>query len=176
MEDGDEFIGDGYHLRVIHTPGHTAGTCCFYEPTQKILFSGDHILKHISPNPLVEIKPKMLFNTGCSSLRTYLESLVRVSELDVRFVFPGHGEYLEDLSSIVCSYRLHHQQRLKVVWNALRKKETSPYNLLDDVFPNAPEEDLFLAVSEILVHLDLLLNEGKVEIVDSGPPARYRAI
>ena len=55
MEDGDEFTGDGYHLKVIHTPGHSPGASCLYECRQKILFSGDHIIKHITPNPLVEI-------------------------------------------------------------------------------------------------------------------------
>jgi len=52
MEDGDEFRGDGYHLKVIHTPGHSSGSCCLYECRHKVLFSGDHIIKHITPNPL----------------------------------------------------------------------------------------------------------------------------
>jgi len=31
MEENDRFYGTDYDLRVIHTPGHTPGNCCFYE-------------------------------------------------------------------------------------------------------------------------------------------------
>ena len=58
FEEGREFEGDGYRLKVIHTPGHTPGSCCIYECGQKILFSGDTLIKHITPNPLVVIKTK----------------------------------------------------------------------------------------------------------------------
>lgn len=37
-------FGD-YHLRVIYTPGHTRGGCCFYEADEKICFSGDTLFK-----------------------------------------------------------------------------------------------------------------------------------
>ena len=38
----DEIIRiNNYRLRVIHTPGHTAGHCCFYEENSKIAFLAD---------------------------------------------------------------------------------------------------------------------------------------
>jgi hydroxyacylglutathione hydrolase len=44
----DEFLHDqeersfaGYKVRVMHTPGHTAGGCCYYFPEERVLFSGD---------------------------------------------------------------------------------------------------------------------------------------
>jgi len=48
--------------------------------------------------------------------------------------------------------------------------------LIDNVFPFVPEDDLFLAVSEIVVHLEILINEGRAELADPGPPALYRAL
>jgi glyoxylase-like metal-dependent hydrolase (beta-lactamase superfamily II) len=176
MKDGDEFIGDGYNLKIIHTPGHSPGTCCLYDSQHKVLFSGDHIIKHITPNPFIEMNHDKLSDPKYQSLKAYLDSLDKLIGLDVRFVFPGHGEYIEDLPSIISAYREHHQQRMNLVWDALKKKSRPIYHLIEDVFPFVPENDVFLAVSEIFVHLEILINEGRAELTDPGPPALYRAL
>lgn len=41
LEDGEEFELIGVKWRVISTPGHTIGSCCYYLPDQAVLFSGD---------------------------------------------------------------------------------------------------------------------------------------
>ena len=63
-----------------------------------------------------------------------------------------------------------------MVWNALKKNSRPIYQLIDDVFPYVPENDVFLAVSEILVHLEILIKEGRAELADAGTPALYRAL
>jgi len=45
LKDGDVLTLGDSSLKVIHTPGHTKGSCCFYCEKQKILFSGDTIFK-----------------------------------------------------------------------------------------------------------------------------------
>ena len=176
MEDGDEFAGNGFRLRVIHTPGHSPGACCLYESRQKVLFSGDHIIKHITPNPLVEIDLDRLRNPQYQSLKAYLNSLNKLAGLNVRFVYPGHGEYIQGLRGIIFSYRDNHKKRMELVWRALKKKSRPIYHLIDDVFPFVPENDVFLAASEIFVHLEILIAELRAELVDPGPPALYRAL
>lgn len=176
MENGDEFEGDGYRLTVIHTPGHSPGTCCLHESQQKVLFSGDHIIKHITPNPFVEVHRNHLRDTQYQSLRAYLESLDKLDGLDVRYVFPGHGEYIEDLPRIISSYKAHHRERMDLVWKALKVQSRSIYDLIDDVFPFVPENDVFLAVSEIFVHLEILINERRAALADPGPPSLFRAL
>ena len=176
IEDGDEFVGDGYHIRVIHTPGHSPGMCCLYESTQKILFSGDHIIKHITPNPILEINRDRLREPDYQSLKAYRASLEKIAGLDVNFVFPGHGEYVEDLPGIITEYKGHHEQRMELVWHAIKKKRRPLYHLVSEIFPEMPENDLFLALSEIIAHLEILINEGRAELADPGPPALYRAL
>ncbi len=176
MEDGDVFEGEDYALRVIHTPGHTPGTCCLYETSQKVLFSGDHIIGHITPNPLFELRKDTLRNPDYLSLKEYIRSLEKVKDMDVRYVFPGHGQYVEDLPDLVESYRWHHRERMDRIWTALNKKSRPLYHIIDEVFDFVPEYDGFLAISEIMVHLELLIEEGQAELADPGPPAYYRAI
>lgn len=176
MEDGQVFEGDDYRLRVIHTPGHTPGTCCLYESRQKILFSGDHIIKHITPNPLFELKKEILRDPEYRSLKAYIQSLEKIRGIEARYVFPGHGEFIEDLPAVIASYRRHHHKRMERIWKALKKRSRPLYHIVGEVFDFVPEYDGFLAISEILVHLELLIEEGRVELVDPGPPATYRAI
>ena len=176
LTDGDEFSGDGYRLKVVHTPGHTAGSVCLYEPEQRILFSGDTMIKHITPNPLVELRKYGLKNSNYQSLPTFLKSLDNISKLDVRYVFSGHGEYMDDMHQIISTYKAHHRQRMDSIWKALKKSSRPIYQLIDDVFPVVPEGDTFLAVSEIAVHLEVLINEGRAELMDPGPPAVFRAV
>jgi len=176
LENGDEVVGDGYHLKVIHTPGHTPGSCCFYESRQRILFSGDSIIKHITPNPLVAITRNRLQDTGYKSLKAYSRSLDKLAGLDIKYVFPGHGEYIEDLRSVILSYKEHHRDRMELIWNALNKQAGPLYDIIEDVFLQVPEGDVFLAISEILVHLEILIDEGRAELVDPGPPALYRSL
>lgn len=176
MEDGDVFQGEGYRLQVVHTPGHSTGACCFYEPERRILFSGDHVIGHITPNPLVEISRSRLRNPQYRSLKAYLDSLERLTLLEVDLVLPGHGAPVTDLAGLLAGYRIHHEQRKERVWEALRRDPRPIFHLIRDVFPEVPEDDIFLAVSEILVHLELLIDEGRAELIDPGPPATFRAL
>ncbi len=44
LDDGDELdLGNDIRLRVIHSPGHTAGSACFYWESASVLFSGDAV-------------------------------------------------------------------------------------------------------------------------------------
>jgi len=175
INDGDEIVGEGFQLKIIHTPGHTAGSCCVYESGHKILFSGDHIIKHITPNPLVELKRSHLEDPSYQSLKAYTDSLDKLTGLDVRFVFPGHGEYIENLPDIISSYKNHHHQRMDLLWHSLKKKPRPLYDLVDEIFPDMPPNEIFLAISDLFAHLEILINDGRVKIIDPGPPALYQS-
>jgi len=176
LEDGDELEGEGFLLKVVHTPGHTAGSICLLEINSRVLFTGDSIIKHISPNPLVELRREHLRDRSYKSLVSYLRSLERLRTLDLAFVFPAHGEYITDHREIIETYVLHHRERMDLIWSALKKKSKSIYGLIDEIFPYMPEDHIFLGVSEIMSHLEVLIGEGRAKAIEGGPPAIFCAI
>lgn len=76
-------IGNNEYLEVIHTPGHTPGCICLYEPKSKSLFSGDTVF----PNGSIG---RSDLPGGDSS--TLIKSIEKLTELDVEIMYPGHGE------------------------------------------------------------------------------------
>jgi len=81
LKDGDIIEADGLRLRTIHTPGHSAGSCCFYEEKLKVLFTGDTVF---SANAVGRVDLK----TGNAS--ELLDSLEKLSTIEVQTLCPGH--------------------------------------------------------------------------------------
>ena len=82
-------------LRVIHTPGHTPGSCSFLREADRTLIAGDCVLKRITPNPILSpdpVDPSRRFR----SLAEYLVSLARIRSLSPTLVHGGHGDAVTD--------------------------------------------------------------------------------
>jgi len=45
FSDQEEFCAAGFSVRVLHTPGHTVGSTCYYLPEEGVLFSGDTLFR-----------------------------------------------------------------------------------------------------------------------------------
>lgn len=80
-----------YRLHTLHTPGHTSGCICLYEPDHRLLFTGDTVLAG------------GLISDVCASgnISDYVNSLDRLRALRIDEIFPGHGKFstspIEDL-------------------------------------------------------------------------------
>ena len=70
-----------FSLRVIHTPGHTKGSVCFYDEEQKLLFSGDTLFKDACGRTDLQ----------GGSEEQLIESLLNLKFLDFEILLPGHG-------------------------------------------------------------------------------------
>ena len=82
-EEGDKIdIGNGEYLEVIHTPGHSKGSICLYEPISKSLFSGDTVFPGGGFG-------RMDFE-GSEPERMH-GSVEKLTKLDVKTLYPGHG-------------------------------------------------------------------------------------
>lgn len=164
IKDGDIFEFRDFLLIAISLPGHTGGHMGFLEPASGTLFAGDTLLPHASPNPLLE---PILEPEGDSpahrrrSLKQYLESLDRMEALDLKRVYPGHGPVINNPAETIQYMREHHARRLDVVHTTLSFDGLSAYEVSKRLYPNVNGYDHFLAVSEVIGHLDVLVEQGR---------------
>jgi glyoxylase-like metal-dependent hydrolase (beta-lactamase superfamily II) len=148
---------------VLHTPGHAAGLICLYDAADRILLSSDHLLADISSNPVVEPPPPG-HKERLRSLVLYREALRRVAALDVARALPSHGPVVDDVAGLVARRLAFHQRRLDRILQALRAAGAcTTWQITLALFPDRSPLDTFLAVSEVIGHLDILELEGRIE-------------
>ncbi len=79
LHDGDSIELGNRTLSVIHTPGHSPGHCCFYEPNRKYLFSGDLIYSGCLDAFYPTTDPQL-----------FGQSVKKIRRLDIARVLPAH--------------------------------------------------------------------------------------
>jgi glyoxylase-like metal-dependent hydrolase (beta-lactamase superfamily II) len=175
LEDEDEVQMGGVKWVALHTPGHALGHLCFYHPQSQFLLSGDHLLRDITSNPVLET-PREGMSDRPRSLPHYVRSLRRIRELDVQKVFPGHGEPVYDHRLLVDEILTHHTMRERLILQLLREQDCTVYELGAALFGGKlPGVELFLVMSEIIGHLDILEMDGKVRRVETDGRAVWSA-
>ena len=83
---------------------------------------------------------------------------------------------IDDLKGIIDSYKAHNLQRKRLVYEALQVKPRAIFDLIHEIFPGLPDNELFLAASDLWAHIEILINEDQAERIEPGPPALYRAL
>ncbi|MBA2525017.1 MAG: MBL fold metallo-hydrolase, partial [Pyrinomonadaceae bacterium] len=160
-------------LRVVHTPGHTPGSCSFVREADRTVIAGDCVLKRITPNPILSpdpIDPSKRFH----SLAEYLVSLARLRALAPTLVHGGHGEPVTDYEELFNRYLRAIRERQAEVIGLVSKAGATAWDVARELFPGADDVHRFLAVSEAAAHLDLAHSEGKIAVEMSGDREIYR--
>lgn len=169
LKDGDTLNFGEINLNVIHCPGHSMGSICLYENERKLLFTGDHVLKEITPNP---------FASGLSehaTLKRYLDSLRKVEKLFVETGLPGHGTLIYDFPLVVQDLYAHHEARKKLVAEILRGGPKTPFEVSMQMFGNLPMSEILLGLAEAAGHLEELSSENRVESFKKGNLIYFRS-
>lgn len=161
-DDEDMSLGDAT-LRAVHTPGHTPGHCCFYHEASGAVFTGDHILKRITPNPGIHFHDEDS-EKRFHSLPEYLRSLRKVLDLNAKRVLPAHEEEIYDLPASVERLEHHHDRRSEKVLEAVVEGRYRPFEIMPHVFPALRAFALIPAMAEVIGHLDILEESGSVKV------------
>lgn len=118
LDEGDQIDAGELRLEVIHTPGHTCGHVCLYEPTEQILICGDVL----QSNDVGWINP---FREGIGGLQQAMTSVEKLQKLDIRQIVPGHGPVIDNpvqvLDAVLRRYEKWQTEPLKMAWHGCKR-------------------------------------------------------
>ena len=111
VEEAEVLEVGGNEWVSVHTPGHTRDHLCLWNPNDKIMISGDHVLPTITPH---------ISGLGATvdPLADFFHSLDRMATFESSVVLPAHGLAFTDLANRAHSIRDHHLERLDTLRQA----------------------------------------------------------
>ena len=163
LEDGAGLEMAGASWQVLYCPGHAADLICLYQPAARVLIGNDHLLAQISSNAIVSAPPPGE-QVRRRPLIEYWEALRRVAAMDVAVTLTGHGEVVSDTAGLIEQRFAFHQRRLTRLEDLLAGGSQTVWQLAQGLLPRLGANDTFLAVSEVIGHLDVLESQGKVSM------------
>ena len=151
FEEGDRIDLGSTSLRVLHTPGHSAGHTCFLFEEEGILFTGDTIL---GMSYVIIVPPE-------GDMALYLDSLARLRRLELQAICPGHGPVIHDPAATIERYIAHRLEREQKILEALSGTARTIESIVKGAYDDTPEAMLPLAQLSAKAHLIKLVREGK---------------
>jgi glyoxylase-like metal-dependent hydrolase (beta-lactamase superfamily II) len=175
LEHGDRIRLSEGDIEVVATPGHTRGHVVFHHAGSGLLFSGDHILPHITPSIGFEWAPE------AHPLRSYIRSLELVHELPDTALLPSHGPVADSSHHRVEELLYHHEHRLDEICNEVAAGSSTAYDVARALrwtrrgrqLGDLPIDHQLSAITEIHAHLDVLTMLGRVSYTDRSEVRTY---
>jgi glyoxylase-like metal-dependent hydrolase (beta-lactamase superfamily II) len=172
LSDGETLEFRDRALEVQHRPGHSPSDTLFWDAERRILIAADHLIKHISSNPLIS-RPLDGSSERTQALVTYLESLKLTRELPAEIVLSGHGEPITDHAELIDQRFAMHQRRAEKLYGLIAEQPRTGHELAQALWGDVAVTQAFLTLSEVIGHVDLLINAGVVHEVPEGDVVRY---
>jgi glyoxylase-like metal-dependent hydrolase (beta-lactamase superfamily II) len=174
LEDGETISFGDRALRTLHRPGHSPSDTVFWDEQRRILIAADHLIAHISSNPLLT-RPLDGSEQRPQALVTYIESMRKTREMPAEIVLSGHGEPIVDHVTLIDERIGKHERRKEKIYKLIAEQPRSGYEIAQTIWGNVAVTQAFLTLSEVIGHADLLVNEGRVREADDGEVIRYEA-
>ncbi len=176
LADGESVDLGDRSVEVLFRPGHSPMDTVYWDAEREMGFVGDHLLPHISSNPIIA-RPLDGSPGRTHSLAAYLESFKKTRELPAGGVlFPGHGEPIDDHRALIDTRFASTERRKEKMLRLLADGPRSGYELAQSMWGNVAVTQAFLTLSEVIGHMDLLEAEGRVREVDDGGVIRFEAV
>ncbi|MHA2048541.1 MAG: MBL fold metallo-hydrolase [Promethearchaeota archaeon] len=157
-------VGDDLRVKVIFTPGHTAGHCGFIETNSKIAFLGD-----------IDLTRFPYYATTDSNLMELEKSIEKLKETDINIAVLGHKEpvigkneikeELDKFKSVI------YKRDERILSNLSENKPTHPKDLKDKNLIYRKYSHNFEVISELIMiekHFDKYLSQDIITPKEDG--------
>jgi glyoxylase-like metal-dependent hydrolase (beta-lactamase superfamily II) len=169
-------------LRVLHRPGHSPSDTIFHDAARGIVLGADHLIGHISSNPLISRPLEAPLDGGSPperphALVTYLASLRATRAMaDVDIILPGHGEPVTDHVALIDERFRMHDRRAEKIHALFSERPRTAYEIAQALWGNVAVTQAYLTLSEVLGHADLLVADGRVVEQREDGVVRFAAV
>jgi glyoxylase-like metal-dependent hydrolase (beta-lactamase superfamily II) len=178
LADGAQLQLRDRTLEVLHRPGHSPSDTVFLDRERSILLAADHLIAHISSNPLLARplgaaadyagpRPKALV--------TYMASLRETRAMDLALVLPGHGRPITDHVALIDERFRMHARRAEKIHRLIVSEPRTAHEIAQELWGNVAVTQAYLTLSEVLGHVDLLLDDGRVIESEQDGVVRFQA-
>ena len=178
LADGSTLELRDRQLRVLHRPGHSPSDTVFYDERRRILLAADHLIAHISSNPLLA-RPLGAGSDRAAqrprALLTYMASLEKTRAMDLELVLSGHGAPIEDHVRLIDERFRMHRRRAGRMCRLIAAEPRTAHEIAQELWGNVAVTQAYLTLSEVLGHLDMLLADGRVSEHESDGVVRFAA-
>jgi glyoxylase-like metal-dependent hydrolase (beta-lactamase superfamily II) len=181
LAPGSDLVLRDRTLRVLHRPGHSPSDTIFHDERRGIVLGADHLIKHVSSNPLIS-RPLRDGTAGDAgtlperphALEIYMESLRATRAMEnVDLVLAGHGEPVTDHVALIDErFRLHGRRAAKIA-RLIADGPMTAYEIAQALWGNVAVTQAYLTLSEVLGHVDLLVSDGLVVEQRDGDLVRF---
>jgi glyoxylase-like metal-dependent hydrolase (beta-lactamase superfamily II) len=176
LRDGQRLALRDRTLSVHHRPGHSPSDTVLHDEPRGILFAGDHLLGHISSNPVITRPLTGPEQPRPQALVAYIESMRETRDMPLSVVLPGHGDPIVDHRELIDRRLVMHERRRDRIAELIAERPRTAYEIAAELWGNVAVTQAFLTISEVLGHVDLLLGDGAVrELVGVDGVSRFEA-
>jgi glyoxylase-like metal-dependent hydrolase (beta-lactamase superfamily II) len=179
LADGEQLKLRDRTLSVLHRPGHSPSDTVFYDAERSMLIGADHLIKHISSNPLLA---RPLGEDGeydgprPKALISYMDSLRQTRAMELNLVLAGHGGPITDHAALIDKRFRMHERRAERIHKLIIGEPRSAHQIAHEIWGNVAVTQAYLTLSEVLGHVDLLLRDGRVSEHEQDGVVSFAAV
>ena len=155
LKEGDFVMG----MQVFEVPGHSPDSILFYDQETQWCFSGDLAFKWGTPNALIDFSGELQLLPTVSQQQ---QSLLKIKELEISCMFPGHQETFEDYVAVL-QYSLDRiEKKCSRVVEAVANGHTDVMSIAYAIYGKRVEKLFHLILSEIIGYTELAIKRGVI--------------
>lgn len=150
LADDTVVAGDGWSIRALHTPGHTANHAVFALEGTGIVFSADHVMAWATS---IVAPPD-------GAMSDYMASLDRMLERDDRMFLPGHGGPVGKPRQFMRGLKTHRRMRERAIVERLKAGDRTIPEMVRAIYRDTDPRLHGAAGLSVLAHLEDLVSRG----------------